>query len=481
MSITPLTVPPKKLAQTISATQLTFKMSDIEGWNGNDLTPADFGTEAYGVFINSTRTQIEIFSFDPATIADAEITINARGLGYSGQVVSDPTRQYPWASNDTTIQLGTDAPQLFRDYMSQSNTQTITALHTYDVLPQSAETPTDDEDFTTKLYVDGLTEPAITVPVNQVAHGLSVGEVIRISGANIYVQAQANGPTNAEVVGIVTEVTDADNFKYTTEGVVEAGVPAFPAGTVVFLSRTTPGALVDTDTATIGEVSLPLGQVVENGTRMIFHKYRGATINSISGNPIASETEAGMVEQATPTQVANRTDVGETGAPLFVVPSLLPTASEEYLYIQETPFILTTDNVITTFFDYTIAGNTFLDTNRYFEYRADPTRFRSGGATATFRVYINEVQQFTFIVSLNSSTSAYYPVIRLHMKRTGVNEQVVLATATNGRDTGDPSGIGSAIVTEDETQPIRVRMAMSATFNTDVRIDFATAKLLTVN
>lgn len=325
MSIIPLTVPPKKLAQTISATAMAFKMNNIEGWNGVDLTPADFGTEAFGVFINSTRTQIEIFSFDPATIADPEITIIKRGLGYSGQDVEDAARRFPWASNDTTIQIGTDAPQLFRDFLSESNPATITAQHTYDVLPESAEVPVDDEDLTNKAYVDGLTQPAITVPVNQVAHGFVQGDVIRISGANIYTKAQANSATGSEVAGIVTEVIDVDNFKFITEGIVEnASVPAYAAGTVVFLSRTTAGGLVDTDTTTIGEVSAPLGIIIQNGAKMVFHRYRPAVINTISGNPIASETVAGMVEQATPAQVLAKQDVGETGAPLFVVPSLIP-------------------------------------------------------------------------------------------------------------------------------------------------------------
>jgi hypothetical protein len=40
--------------------------------------------------------------------------------------------------------------------------------------------------------------------------------------------------------------------------------------------------------------------------------------------PLASDTVAGLVEAATPAQVAAGTDVGETGARLFVPPSLLP-------------------------------------------------------------------------------------------------------------------------------------------------------------
>jgi len=283
--------------------------------------PGDFGTEAFAVLINLTRTQIEIIEIDPATIGDASITILQRGLDYLGGETPDLSRQYAWASNETIVQLGTDAPQLFRDFMSKSNVALVTALHTYDVLPQSAVVPTDPDDFANKSYVDGLTAPAISVPINQVAHGFVAGDVIRISGVNTYAKAQADSPVNAEVVGIVTEVTDVDNFVYITEGIVSDGTPVFAAGDVLFLSRTTAGELVDTDTSTIGEVSFPLAVVSESGLKMIFHKYRPLVINSISGNPVASETVAGMVEEATQAQADAKTSTGETGAKLFIPPS----------------------------------------------------------------------------------------------------------------------------------------------------------------
>jgi len=323
MSILPLTVPPKRLAQTISSTATSFKLNNIQSWQGVDLVPGDFGTEAFAVLINLTRTQIEIIKIDPATIGDASITILQRGLDYLGGETADISRQYAWASNETIVQLGTDAPQLFRDFMSESNPATVTALHTYDTLPQSDVVPTVDDEFANKKYVDGLTSPAISVPISQVAHGFVGGDIIRISGVNTFSKAQADSAVNAEVVGIVTNVADVDNFTYVTEGIIETGVPVFPAGDVLFLSRDTAGALVNTDTTTIGEVSFPLAVVSESGLKMVFHKYRPLVINSISGNPVASETVAGMVEQATPAQVAAGTDVGETGAPLFVVPSLV--------------------------------------------------------------------------------------------------------------------------------------------------------------
>jgi hypothetical protein len=332
MSILPLTIPPKKLAQTISSSAMSFKLNNIQGWRGVDLVPGDFGTEAYCVFINSTRTQIEIMKFDPATIADSSITILARGLGYTGGDTPVTANQFPWASNDTTVQLGTDAPQLFRDFLSESNPATVTALHTYNVLPQSAQTPTNDEDLATKSYVDGLTSPAITVTINQVSHGFVAGDVIRLSGVNTYAKAQADSEANAEVSGIVIEAVSADIFKYITDGIVEDGVPVEAAGTVLFLDPSTAGALTATEPTTIGQVNMPLAVVSESGVKMIFHKYRGAVLSTIAGNPIASETTAGIVEQATPAQVAAGTDTGETGAPLFVVPSLIPEPTLNTLF-----------------------------------------------------------------------------------------------------------------------------------------------------
>jgi hypothetical protein len=44
---------------------------------------------------------------------------------------------------------------------------------------------------------------------------------------------------------------------------------------------------------------------------------------AVEAVPNASETEKGIVEQATTTQFNNGTDIGETGAPLFVPPSLI--------------------------------------------------------------------------------------------------------------------------------------------------------------
>lgn len=117
MSVLPITVPPKKLSQSILSTDSSFVISNILSWDGvNNLTAADLGTVAYAIFTNDTRTQLEIMQIDPATIASASITISARGLSYSGASTSAAARKFAWTANETTIQLGTDFPQLFQYY-----------------------------------------------------------------------------------------------------------------------------------------------------------------------------------------------------------------------------------------------------------------------------------------------------------------------------------------------------------------------------
>lgn len=135
------------------------------------------------------------------------------------------------------------------------------------------------------------------VSVNQTSHGLSVGNAIRVSGANTFVKAQADSATNAEVIGYVTVVTDANNFKYSLPGIVTTGVPAQSAGTVMFLDPATAGALTAIEPTTTGQVSKPLLIIVESGTKAVFVNFRGLfvggsssgayTVSSISANTTA--------------------------------------------------------------------------------------------------------------------------------------------------------------------------------------------------
>ena|GEM_PF-6787292 len=86
----------------------------------------------------------------------------------------------------------------------------------------------------------------VTVGVTQASHGLSVGDVVRHDGA-IYVQATADTAGNAEAVGVVTSVPDANSFAYQTAGLV-TGLSGFTPGEVYYLQDdgslgTTPGTV----------------------------------------------------------------------------------------------------------------------------------------------------------------------------------------------------------------------------------------------
>jgi microcystin-dependent protein len=115
MSLKYTTVPTKTLAASITAAATSFTVNNIEGWDGEDLVAGDFGTEAYGVFRNSNGTALELFKWDPSTIASASITILARGLDFTGDLTTeDAARKLVWVKGDTRVDLGTDTPQLFQ-------------------------------------------------------------------------------------------------------------------------------------------------------------------------------------------------------------------------------------------------------------------------------------------------------------------------------------------------------------------------------
>ncbi len=125
MSLFFLSIPPKKLSQSITSASSTFRLNNIKSWKRTslgvliDLAQSDFGTRAFGCFRNDTGTKIEIFEFDPATIASTNITILKRGLDFNGDLSTETTAyKLDWSANETTVQLGTDIPQLF-EYLKE--------------------------------------------------------------------------------------------------------------------------------------------------------------------------------------------------------------------------------------------------------------------------------------------------------------------------------------------------------------------------
>ena len=92
----------------------------------------------------------------------------------------------------------------------------------------------------------------VTRTITTTNHGLVVGEAVRIRSATGGVtSAIGNSPENAEAIGIVSTVVDANNVKVTQSGFVSGlgsstKIESITGGEVYFLSRTVSGGLTTT-------------------------------------------------------------------------------------------------------------------------------------------------------------------------------------------------------------------------------------------
>lgn len=116
---------------------------------------------------------------------------------------------------------------------------------------------------------------SLRLDVAQTAHGFDVGDVVYFDGAD-YVLAQANAVATAEVVGIVVEDTDADNFVLHFGGYLTE-LSGLTAGEVYFLSDSVAGALTTTPPTGVGDVSKPL-LIASSTTSGYWFNWRGIVV-----------------------------------------------------------------------------------------------------------------------------------------------------------------------------------------------------------
>lgn len=148
MSVSFTSIPEKILARPILSTDVVFVINNIQGWDGNALTSADFGTQAWGAFFNSRFDEMEIFEFDPATIADNAISFVSRGLMFNGTNTSVAGNKKDWPAG-TIIQIGSDIPQIMM------NLKLLTDLDTDVTLAANSDTKLATQKAI-KAYYDAL-------------------------------------------------------------------------------------------------------------------------------------------------------------------------------------------------------------------------------------------------------------------------------------------------------------------------------------
>lgn len=153
-------------------------------------------------------------------------------------------------------------------------------------------------DSSTKIATTAFVHAAIAadsvvrIQVTQTSHGFSVGNVLYYTGS-AYALAKADNADDAEVVGIVATVVDANNFILQAAGEV-TGLSGLTAGTTYFLSDSTAGLLTATAPTTNGSISKPLGIAVST-TALYFYNMRGEVIQASASFPtvITSSWSAG--------------------------------------------------------------------------------------------------------------------------------------------------------------------------------------------
>jgi hypothetical protein len=162
--------------------------------------------------------------------------------GGTGASLTDPNYDAVWVWDDTT---NTTRLANISGLTYNSGTNTLTAS-------------------------GGGTGTALETTVSQTGHGLSVGDVIKVSGTNTFAKAQADTEVNSETVGVVTTVVNANSFKYVSSAIQLAYAPVGTPGSAVWLDPTVAGGMTTTKPSTIGQVARALGTIIESGVTMYF-------------------------------------------------------------------------------------------------------------------------------------------------------------------------------------------------------------------
>lgn len=314
--------------QTKTVTGVTF--------NGIALTQVESNTDA----TNNIRQEQWFLVAPPAGTYEIEITMSAAAYitagaeSYVGVDQTTPTGTTAVDSGDSNnpnVELITAydnsivvdglatalTPILYTKGENQTENWHITAngntrqgASSYQMAGSAPDTINMEWDLTqttdwviTAVEIKGITSEAgggggaVDLEVNQVAHGFSVGQLLRSSGTDdSYALALADTGANADVVGIVKEVIDANNFVMTKDAYFDStSVPVGTPGSAVFLSAVTPGLMVLTAPVTPGHIEKPVGIIMASGQLMSFSiDIRGSVIGSGGGGTGIVETVTGL-------------------------------------------------------------------------------------------------------------------------------------------------------------------------------------------
>lgn len=250
MTVKFTSIPSKTLSQAILSTGSTFVLNNIEGWDGADLTSASFGTQAFGAFLSQDRTLLELFSFDPATIASASISFVDRGLDFTGANTVVAANKLDWPAG-TIVMLGADVPQLLTLLVDTLSNQTIAGVKSFSSIPETtAGNATTDNQLV--RYAQALALLTGSATVSKIVGAGTAGETIT-TGQLVYLKVsdgrwwKADADTAATVDNVALGIAQGAGTtgNAITNGVLTYGLDANQSGltanTLYYASNTAGG------------------------------------------------------------------------------------------------------------------------------------------------------------------------------------------------------------------------------------------------
>lgn len=165
-NIKPMSVPTKRLSNSITSIATSMTLNNITDWAGNDLTATSFSNSTGWpiVFRNETNTLLEFAEIDTTTLSGNSYDVTKRGLSYDGGHTSGEGSSLDWNAIETIVELGSNPPQLYEDYTDHTSNESVTGTWTitstgqwvFNRLPSINATPVSSSDVATKGYVDGI-------------------------------------------------------------------------------------------------------------------------------------------------------------------------------------------------------------------------------------------------------------------------------------------------------------------------------------
>jgi len=128
----------------------------------------------------------------------------------------------------------------------------------------------------TDVKFSSLSAENLKISINQSTHGFSVGNLLYLNSST-YTKAIATSSESSEIIGIVLDVIDADNFVMCLPGSRITGLTGLTAGSIYYLSDTTAGEMTTSEPTTFGYISKPV-LIADSTTSGIFVNYRGIEV-----------------------------------------------------------------------------------------------------------------------------------------------------------------------------------------------------------